>query len=318
MPSSANSDVLFELPEEVTLSTLENEKPKKLGNRRVTGKEQYYTPADAALEILENIKAMVPNLQERTFLEPAGGTGSFIEAAKSAGMKNFVSFDIEPHHPLVQEGNFLEQKLELNGAITVSNPPFGRCNSLSVPFFNHSAEYSDLIVFIVPRSWRKWSVQNKLDRRFHLVKDDDLDINYVDVNGEHGYKKNNLRTCIQYWKKMDGEPRQLYAVEDQGVIQKCGFEEADVALTIFGYSCGVVKTEFPRKSNTTSMFLKIKHPKALEALQSVDFSKFYMNTAYTAALSIGEINYLLNEYIFGDPKLKENSSDQISIDEEID
>ncbi len=318
MQTSVNSDFLFELATEEVPNQRDDGKPKKLGNRRVTGKEQYYTPTETSLEIFENIKEMVPNLAERTFLEPAGGTGSFIEAAKLADMTKVVSYDIEPHHPLVQQGNFLEQKLDLSGAITVSNPPFGRCNSLSVPFFNQCAEYSDLIVFIVPRSWRKWSVQNKLDRRFHLVQDDDLDINYVDVNGEHGYKKNNLRTCIQYWKKSEGKLRQFYAVEDQGVIQKCGFEEADVALTIFGYSCGVVKTEFPRKSNTTSMFLKLKHPKALEALQNVDFSKFFMNTAYTAALSISEINYLLNEYIFGDPKFIENNREQIAIDEDVD
>jgi hypothetical protein len=49
------------------------------------------------------------------------------------------------------------------------------------------------------------------------------------------------------------------------------------------------------------MFLKLKDPRALEALQSVDFSRFFLHTAYTEALSIKEINYLLNEYIFGDP-----------------
>jgi hypothetical protein len=49
------------------------------------------------------------------------------------------------------------------------------------------------------------------------------------------------------------------------------------------------------------MFLKLKHPRALEALNSVDFSKFFMNTAYTEALSIQEINFLLNEYLFDDP-----------------
>jgi hypothetical protein len=315
MKLSINSETLFELPSQVNTRNSKIDKPKKLGNRRVTGKEQYYTPAATASLILENIRKLIPDLVDHFFLEPAGGTGSFIEAAKTVGMTKFVSYDIEPHHPLVQKGNFLEQKLKLKGAITVSNPPFGRCNSLSVPFFNKCAEYSDLIVFIVPRSWRKWSVQNKLDRRFHLIQDDDLDINYVDVNGEHRYKKNNLRTCIQYWKMSRDRLRPLYAVEDLGVIQKCRYEEADVALTIFGYSCGMVKTDFQRKSNTTSMFLKLKHPLALEALQSVDYSKFYLNTAYTAALSISEINYLLNEYLFGDPKLIEKQSNQITIDE---
>ena len=86
-----------------------------------------------------------------------------------------------------------------------------------------------------------------------------------------------------------------------GIIEKCKFPEADASLTLFGYGCGTVKTEFPKKPNTTQMFLKLKHPRALEALKSVDFSKFFMNTAYTEALSIQEINFLLNEYVFNDP-----------------
>jgi predicted RNA methylase len=295
----------IEVEQKLILDTSEEdaEKPVKLGNRRVTGKEQYYTPLETAERIITEVSNLLPNFSDRAFLEPAGGTGNFITAAQQAGITKIVSFDIEPHHQLISQGNFLEQSLNLQGAICVTNPPFGRCNSLSIPFFNHAAKYSDLIVFIVPRSWRKWSVQNKLDRNFHLVRDDDLDINYVDVNGEHGYKKNNLRTCIQYWQRFSDNLRPIYAVQDLGIIEKSNHAEADVSLTIFGYSCGTVKTEFPRKKNTTQMFLKLKHEKALEALQNVDFSKFFNHTAYTQALSIKEINYLLNEYIFGDPMM---------------
>ena len=287
----------------------------KLGNRRVTGKEQFYTPPETAKEIFDVLKTLVPDLKKHPFLEPAGGTGSFITAAQQAGIKEVESWDIEPRHPLVKLGSFLDQHLSLKGAITVTNPPFGRCNSLSIPFFNHSAKYSDLIVFIVPRSWRKWSVQNKLDRRFHLIRDDDLDINYVDENGEQAYAKNNLRTCIQYWQRSDTAIRPLYGVTDMKVIIKCKFDEADVSLTCFGYNCGTVKTDFPRKPNTTQMFLKLNHPNALEALQSVDFSRFYRNTAYTEALSIVEVNYLLNEYIFGDPKMKVPENDELPLED---
>jgi hypothetical protein len=53
------------------------------------------------------------------------------------------------------------------------------------------------------------------------------------------------------------------------------------------------------------MFLKLRHPNALSALQSVDFTKFSKNTAYTQALSLPEINYLLNERILGNPHLIE-------------
>jgi hypothetical protein len=52
------------------------------------------------------------------------------------------------------------------------------------------------------------------------------------------------------------------------------------------------------------MYLKFKHPKAKNAIENSDFSKFYMNTAYTEALSLPEINYVLNEYLYGDPMVQ--------------
>ena len=308
MASLDNESTLLDFEEESEEVSENPDKKVKLGNTRVTGKEQYYTPNDTAQEVFKNLFGMVPDLSSRVFIEPAGGTGSFINAAIEVGIRDIISYDIEPHHPKVKAGDFLLQHIDAVNAITVTNPPFGRNNSLSIPFFNHSAKTSEYIVFVVPRSWRKWTVQNKLDRRFELIRDDDLTINYVDVNGEHGYKNNNLRTCIQYWKRSDTNLRPIYAVEDMGIITKCKFDEADVSLTIFGYGCGTVKTDFPRKPNTTQMFLKLNHPMALEALQSVDFSKFFNHTAYTEALSIVEINYLLNQYVFGDPKMKTEDS----------
>ena len=275
-------------------------KPVKLGNTRVTGKEQYYTPPQVAQDILKVVVDLLEDFEQKVFLEPAGGTGTFINEALQSGFTEVLSYDIEPHHPLVSKGNFLEKKIPHYNCVTVSNPPFGRNNALSIPFFNKAAEYSDLIVFIVPRSWRKWTVQNKLDRRFTLVREDDLNIDYVDASGEPLSKNKYLRTCVQYWKKSD-VLRDLVYVRDMGIIEKCKYQEADASLTLFGYGCGTVKTEFEKKPNTTQMFLKLKHPRALEALRAVDFSRFFLNTAYTEALSIQEINFLLNEYLFADP-----------------
>jgi hypothetical protein len=96
-------------------------------------------------------------------------------------------------------------------------------------------------------------------------------------------------------------------IKDMGLIEKVGPEQADVSLTIFGYGCGTVKEKFDRVPNTTQLFLKLNHPKALEALKSVEFSRFYKSTAYTEALSIQEINYLLNEQIFADPMIEGSS-----------
>jgi predicted RNA methylase len=277
----------------------------KLGNTRVTGKEQYYTPKPLALELVAEIEKVLGPLAGKTVLEPAGGTGAFIEAVQAAGVNNVISFDIEPLHDLVTKGNFLEQEVKERNLITVSNPPFGRNNSLSIPFFNHAAAVSDAICFIVPRSWRKWSVTNRLDLGFELALDLDIDVDYVDAAGSDLSNKTHLATCFQIWKKT-GNTRQIVRVLDKGIIEKVSPEMADVSLTIFGYGCGKVKTKFEPVANTTQMFLKLNHPKALAALESVDYSKFFKNTAYTEALSLQEINYLLNEEIYGDPMIEGN------------
>lgn len=275
----------------------------KLGNTRVTGKEQYYTPKPLALELVAQIEKVLGSLAGKTVLEPAGGTGSFIDAVQAIGVAKVISFDIEPLHELVTFGDFLEQEIKESNLITISNPPFGRNNSLSIPFFNHAAKVSDAICFIVPRSWRKWSVTNRLDLGFALALDLDIDIDYVDAAGTPLSDKNHLATCFQIWKKVDA-PRALVRVTDKGIIEKVSPELADVSLTIFGYGCGKVKTQFEPVANTTQMFLKLKHPQALAALESVDYSKFFKNTAYTEALSLQEINYLLNEEIYGDPMIE--------------
>jgi predicted RNA methylase len=66
----------------------------KLGNPRVTGKEQFYTPPEVADRILRNVKKRIGDLSGQILLEPAGGTGAFIEAAKSYGLTKVISFDI--------------------------------------------------------------------------------------------------------------------------------------------------------------------------------------------------------------------------------
>jgi predicted RNA methylase len=279
-------------------------KPIKRGNTRVTGKEQYYTPKNLAAELTRLTSRFVPDLATRTVIEPAGGTGAFIEAAAALGVKNVISFDIEPLHAAVRQGDFLAANLSVRGAVAISNPPFGRNNSLSIPFFNKAAEYADTIAFIVPRSWRKWSVINRLDRNFALVHDADLKIDYVDSADHPISRKLRLATCFQIWQRQPST-RPLVKVRDMGLVAKVKPAEADVSLTVFGYGCGAVKTEFERVPNTTQMFLKLTHPKALIALRAVDFSRFYRNTAYTEALSLQEVNFLLNEYILGDPQLEE-------------
>jgi hypothetical protein len=112
------------------------------------------------------------------------------------------------------------------------------------------------------------------------------------------WQKSNLRTCFQLWERRD-YLRDLTKVQDLGLVTKVGPEEADVAITVFGYGCGLIRTEFDRVPNSTLMFLKLNDERVLPALHKVDFGQFSRNTAYTEALSLQEIRFLLNEEILG-------------------
>ena len=277
------------------------------GNRRTTGKEQFYTPTDLAFRLATLVSDKVGGFSDKTVIEPAGGTGSFLQAAKALKANRLISFDIEPKAEGVLLADFLLETKgleKISDAITISNPPFGRNNSLSIPFFNKAAQHSQYIAFVVPRSWRKWSVLNRLNRNFHLIHDEDLSIDYVDELGEMVWQKARLNTCFQIWERRE-ELRPVIKVKDQGLLSKVKPEDADVALTVFGYGCGKVRTSFDRVPNSTIMFLKLHDRRVLKALQSVDFSKFYKNTAYTEALSLQEIRYLINEAVLGDPGLEQ-------------
>lgn len=273
----------------------------KPGNTRVTGKEQFYTPKSVANEILTRVLKVTKTSNQVTFLEPAAGSGAFVEAAKANGFTNVIAMDIEPKHPEVVKANFLERKPKLEHGLCVTNPPFGRNNALSIPFFNKAAEHCDTIAFVVPRSWRKWSVLNRLDRNFALIDDWDLNIDYVDENEEQVHGIGNLRTCVQVWQRVAGYQRNLIKIEDLGLFEKTTPEKADLAFTQFGYGCGSFTLDFPKTPNTTKAFLRLTHPRTLEAMRNVDYSRFRNHTAYTEAVSLTELNFLLNEYLGLEP-----------------
>lgn len=271
----------------------------KLGNRRVTGKEQFYTPAETASWVVNRVLEVVPESRQKIWLEPSAGSGAFVDALAQANINDVIAMDIEPAHPSVQKKDFLAWRQTATDLVAIGNPPFGRNNSLSIPFFNKCAQFSSTIAFIVPRSWRKWSVTNRLSLDFTCISDDDLSINYVDVFGADVYAKNNLRTCLQVWTKTN-VPREPVKIADHGFVEKVAPAQADIALKVFGYGCGTVLTEFARVPNTTLMFLKVNDRRAVKALRDAPLSQYFNNVAYTEALAFTEVNDALNRALLKD------------------
>lgn len=146
---------------------------------RETGLDKFYTKPDVAQHCLELLGSRYPWTRWSHVIEPSAGNGSFSSRIPPPARERTTAIDIAPEHPTIRQVDFFTFRLPESeerggGVLVVGNPPFGRVSSLAIRFFNHAATFADVIAFIVPRTFRRVSVQNKLDPHFHCVLDEDV------------------------------------------------------------------------------------------------------------------------------------------------
>lgn len=133
--------------------------------------DQYYTCQQVARKLYGVFQEYFdPNQYQ--LVEPSAGTGSFFRLMPHGSL----AFDVDPKYPGIRTADFLcvEIRSEREVAV-VGNPPFGRNASMAVRFFNHAAWQASVIALILPRTFRKASIENRLDRNFHLGRVDKRD-----------------------------------------------------------------------------------------------------------------------------------------------
>lgn len=156
------------------------------------GLDKFYTQHNVAESCYNFLIKELPEVEGMTFLEPSAGAGAFLPF-----LNGFVALDIAPESPLIKEQDFLKYTTTKKDFITIGNPPFGSRSKLAIDFFNKAAEISDVIAFIVPVSFMKWSVQKSLASDFALLSYFYLDYNSFMV----GDKPFGVRTIFQIWVK---------------------------------------------------------------------------------------------------------------------
>jgi hypothetical protein len=165
--------------------------------KRIVELEQYFT-CDSLVK--RCIAALTQHFHLANFdfiIEPSAGDGAFL---KHLPVDNCVGIDIEPRHPSVQEADFLTWRPEptkTNGRIlTIGNPPFGQRGVLAMHFLQRACLFSDVIAFILPRSFKKHTFQNRIDRRYHCLEQFDCD----DFRRPDG-TKTHVKCVFQIWEK---------------------------------------------------------------------------------------------------------------------
>ncbi|HDR9033379.1 TPA: SAM-dependent DNA methyltransferase [Burkholderia vietnamiensis] len=178
--------------------------------------DQFYTAPAVAQSLFQTFsKRFARKVKGLRFVEPSAGAGAFFQQFPAGS----IGLDLEPHCPGVEQADFFDWEPEDPAApmAFVGNPPFGRCASLAVKFFNRAASFAgtSIIAFVVPRSFEKHSVQKRLDRAFRLVHQEVLPSDAFVFDGT----PYDVPCTFMVWERLSAADRERVAAQPVEVVR---------------------------------------------------------------------------------------------------
>lgn len=270
---------------------------------REAGLDQFYTIPEIAEKCLESIGTLYNWSDWGLVVEPSAGSGSFLTRIPT---DKKLGIDISPAHTDIIKGDFLtyEPPKDVSKILVVGNPPFGRVSSLAIKFFNHASKWADVIAFIIPRTFRRVSVHNKLNTNFHLVYDEEIPMEPCSFSPPMMAK-----CCFQIWEKHDTK-RSIVELsmthkdwdflgfgqkDDKG--QPTPPKGADFAIRAYGGKCGeivVMGLDTLRPKSWHWIKSNINKDKLIERFNSLDYT-LSLDTARQNSIGRGELVKLYSE-----------------------
>ena len=277
---------------------------KETDSIRKEGLDKFYTLPACSKRCIEKVSTMYDIARWDVIVEPSAGNGSFLNQIPS---NKKIGIDISPEHPDIIKQDFFDYHPppEHKNILVIGNPPFGRISSLAIKFFNHSAKWATVIAFIIPRTFRKTSIQNRLDNRFHLVYDEELPNRPCCFSPAMAVK-----CCFQIWEKKDIQRDfvDLPKTHNDWEFLKLGERDAsgqptppvnaDFALRAYGSTIGEIKTEglpYLRPKSWHWIKSNIDKDTLIDRLGKLDYSKSE-NTARQNSMGRAELVNLYSGY----------------------
>ena len=245
--------------------------------------DQFFTKeslAQSLFKILQNY-LLKEKIEINDWLEPSAGSGAFFKLMPLQGR---LGIDIAPQIEGVVQSDFLEYQLPNKPFITVGNPPFGKNSSLAIKFFNKCATVSEVIAFVVPKTFNKQSTISKLDRNFHLDYNEELPENSFELQGQ----PYDVPCVFQIWRKKNTLREKAIIIRKHEDFVFCDRENASFAIQRVGVNAGSVKKDLSTIASQSHYF--IKGDKEVEKLFSqINWNCVKYNTAGNPSIAKGEL-----------------------------
>jgi len=255
--------------------------------------DKFYTKPEVVDTCLDFLNVISPIENFDTILEPSCGSGAF----SSKLPKRTINLDIKPEYLDALKQDFLEyQDLHRSNGkkiLTIGNPPFGRISSLAIKFFNHASLFSDTIAFIVPQTFKRISVQNKLNRNMIFVNEVDL------PKGSFIPETMQAKCVFQVWRynrvpkkkvvlKLRHKDFEFISIPERG--------KADIAIKAYGGTndCGKIKHDFTNLNPKAYHFIKASE-EVLDRFKNLSYYPLSSHTARQDSLGRSELIWLYEQ-----------------------
>lgn len=264
------------------------------------GLDDYYTNPKYALHCCKMVHSKCYRFKINNIVEPSAGSGVFYEGIKllsKNGSINISMYDISPKGDGVEKANFFDLTLKPE-TLVIGNPPFGFSSSLAINFFNHAASFKvKLIAFILPKTFKKDSIQNKLNKNYHMIYEEDCPKNNFLLDE----KIYDVPCVFQVWKYSNKKRKiKIWDLTNKWV-EFTSKDKADFCIRRVGGKAGQVLEDPPSTySITSTYFCREKVRGVKEVIRGIDFDDVVNSTAGIRSLSKREIHSHLHRYYQGD------------------
>ena len=225
--------------------------------------DKYYTKPAIAQQCIDLLRTHIDILSADVVVEPSAGAGAFL--APIRGLPSaYKSYDIAPEDIAIETQDFLlfdpSVLSSYNKIHIVGNPPFGRQSSLAIQFIKKACEFAKTVAFILPKSFKKDSMQKSFELHFHKICEWDLPANSFLVDG----KDHDVPCVFQIWVFSKDTRILKEKVEPRGFRFVKKGEPHDIAFRRVGVNAGSIHRNTAVLSEQSHYFIKFTNGKSLD------------------------------------------------------
>ena len=268
---------------------------QQTGLRRNT-EDKYYTKENISLKYIKIVLSFLNIKKDELIIEPSAGDGSFMKYFENNNYK-IIGYDILPEYKNIIKQDFLTLDIKEKNIHFIGNPPFGRQSSLAKKFIKKCCIYGKSISFILPKSFKKDSMKICFNKYFHLIYEEDIEINSFIINNNETI---NVPCVFQIWIKKNVKreiPKKHVPIYYKYVKKS---DKPDFSLRRVGVYAGFISEDI-NKSEQSHYFIKLKN----DINKKLFINKYkkeiifnHNNTVGPKSISKNEFNEKINKIKF--------------------